>query len=54
MLVNKWSIFDILLIIFAVIGVIAVLAFAGMWIMHGSMMHGIGSCYAGMKGMFGR
>lgn len=51
---SKWSIFDILLILFAVIGFIAVLGFAGMWIMHGSMMHGIGSCYTGMRSMFGR
>ncbi len=54
MLASKWSIFDILLIIFAAIGFIAVLAFAGMWIMHGGMMHGIGSCSAGMGNMFRR
>lgn len=35
---NRSSIWKALLIFFAVIGVVAVLAFAGMALMHGSMM----------------
>ena len=35
---NQWSGWKIIVIILAVIGAIAVVAFLGMWAMHGSMM----------------
>lgn len=42
---NKFSAFDILLIALAVIGLIAILSVAGMWLMHVGMMQGFGGCY---------
>lgn len=47
MLLDKISVFDIVLIVLAVIGLIAVLGVAGMWVMHTGMIHDIGSCYMG-------
>lgn len=54
MLLNKFSVFDILLIVLAVIGLIAVLSVTGMWIMHAGMMHGFGGCYLRGSGLPGR
>ncbi len=57
MLLNKFSVFDLVLIVLAVIGLIAVLGVAGMWLMHAgmmhSMMHGLGGCLASGRGMLG-
>lgn len=46
------NVMNILLIVFAVIGGLAVLAVLGMWLMHGMMMGGLmGGMMGGMGGM---
>jgi len=42
---------NVVLIVLAVIGALAILAFIGMWVMHGTMMGGMGgmmNCCGGM------
>lgn len=54
MVSNKLSIFDFVLVVLAVIGLLAMLGVAGMWVMHTSMMHGVIGCGFGGGGMMGR